>query len=204
MGITTAIFVAGYLSSDADQWLFQTFAQANFLVAHGDWYRIFSAALLHGGLMHIGFNMYALYLFGPRLEQQVGGPAFAALYVASAGVGGMTAYVFDPTGQVPIIGASGAIFGLFGAWMFVAWKMRKTPGGRTMFNQLGILLAINMALPLFIRNIAWTAHLGGFAAGILIAWLWSAFAVGKPNARAIRTVIAVGVTLAAIAIAIAL
>ncbi len=73
-----------------------------------------------------------------------------------------------------------------------------------MFNQLGILLAINMALPLFIRNIAWTAHLGGFAAGILIAWLWSVFAVGKPNARAIRTVIAVGVTLAAIAIAIAL
>ena len=63
---------------------------ANFLVATGDWYRIFTAALLHGGLMHIGFNMYALYLFGPRLEQQVGSPAFAALYVASAATGGLT------------------------------------------------------------------------------------------------------------------
>ena len=182
IAVTVVIFVAGYFSPQADRWLFNTFAQANFLVASGEWYRIVTAALLHAGLLHIGFNMYALYLFGPRLEQQVGGPAFAALYVASAAAGGTAAYAFGPLQQVAI-GASGAIFGLFGAWMFVAWKMRHTPGGRTMFNQLGILLAINMALPLFVGGIAWTAHLGGFAAGVLIAWLWSAFAVGKPNAR---------------------
>jgi len=201
IAVTVAIFVAGSLSPQADEWLFRTFAQANFLVEQGDWYRIFSAALLHAGLLHIGFNMYALYLFGPRLEQQVGGPAFAALYVAAAGAGGMTAYAFGPSHQVAI-GASGAIFGLFGAWMFVAWKMRNTPGGRSMFNQLGVLLAINMALPLFVSNIAWRAHLGGFAGGLLIAWLWSSFAVGKPNARAVRTVIAVGVAIAALAITI--
>jgi membrane associated rhomboid family serine protease len=203
IGVTALIFVAGYFSPQTDQWLFGTFAQANFLVASGEWYRIFSAALLHAGLLHIGFNMYALYLFGPRLEQQVGGPAFAALYVASAGAGGLAAYAFGPAQQIAI-GASGAIFGLFGAWMFVAWKMRNTPGGRTMFNQLGILLAINMALPLFVGGIAWTAHLGGFAAGVLIAWLWSRFAVGKPNARAIRTMIAVAVAVATVAITIAL
>ena len=202
IGVTTAIFIVGMLSPDIQHWLMQYLSQANFLVARGDWYRIFTAALLHGGLMHIGFNMYALYLFGPRLEQQVGGPAFAALYVAAAGAGGMAAYVFGPVEQVAI-GASGAIFGLFGAWMFVAWKMRKTPGGRSMFNQLGVLLAINMALPLFVGGIAWRAHVGGFAAGILIAWLWSLLAVGKPNARAIRTVIAVGVTIAAVAITVA-
>ncbi len=200
IGITTAIFVMGMLSTDADRWLFQAFAQANFLVASGEWWRIFTAALLHGGLLHIGFNMYALYLFGPRLEQQVGGSAFAALYVASAGVGGMVAYAFGPTEQVTI-GASGAIFGLFGAWMFVAWKMRKTPGGRSMFNQLGVLLLINLSLPLFVPNIAWRAHLGGFAAGILIAWLWSVLAVGKPNARTIRTVLAMAVAFAAAVIA---
>lgn len=203
IGVTTAVFVAGLLSSDIQHWLMQNLSQANFLVAQGDWYRTFTAALLHGGFLHIGFNMYALYLFGPRLEQQVGGKAFAALYLASAGVGGMVAYAFGPTAQVTI-GASGAIFGLFGAWMFVAWKMRNTPGGRSMFNQLGILLLLNMALPLFVPNIAWRAHFGGFAAGILIAWLWSTFAVGKPNARAIRTVIAAAVTLAAVAITIAI
>ena len=203
MAVTAAIFAAGYLSPDIDRWLFQTFAQANFLVATGDWYRIFSAALLHGSLMHIGFNMYALYLFGPRLEQQVGGPAFFGLYLATAGAGGLAAYAFGPLEQVAI-GASGAIFGLFGAWMFVAWKMRKTPGGRSMFNQLGVLLAINMALPLFVGGIAWTAHIGGFAAGILIAWLWSVLAVGKPNARTIRTVITLAVTVAVVLATIAL
>jgi membrane associated rhomboid family serine protease len=203
MAITAAIFVAGYLSPDIDRWLFTTFAQANFLVATGDWYRVFTGALLHGGLMHIGFNMYALYLFGPRLEQQVGGPAFLGLYVAAAGAGGLAAYAFGPLEQVAI-GASGAIFGLFGAWMFVAWKMRRTPGGRSMFNQLGVLLLINMALPLFVPNIAWTAHVGGFAAGAGIAWLWSVLAVGKPNARTIRTVITAAVTLLIIIATIAI
>jgi len=197
MGITTAIFVAGFLSPQANDWLIQHLAMANFLVADGEWYRIITAALLHGGLMHLAFNMYALYLFGPRLEQQVGSPAFLALYVASAAGGGMASYLFGPPLQVSI-GASGAIFGLFGAWMFVAWKMRGTPGGSAMFNQLGVLLLINLALPFLVGGIDWRAHLGGFGAGVLIAWLWSLFAVGKPNARTIRTVIASAVGLVAI------
>jgi len=196
IAITAGIFVIGLMSPEAERWLFQTFAQANFLVAAGEWWRIFTAALLHGGMMHVLFNMYALYLFGPRLEQQVGSPAFAALYVATAGTGGMVSYLFGDTGQVSI-GASGAIFGLLGAWMFVAWKMRGTPGGRSMFNQLGVLLAINLALPLFVGGIDWRAHLGGLAGGILIAWLWSLLAVGKPNARMIRTAVAASVAVAA-------
>lgn len=201
MGLTLAIFAAGLLSPEVNDWLIQHLAMANFLVADGEWYRIFTAALLHGGLMHVAFNMYALYLFGPRLEQQVGSPAFLALYVAAAGAGGMVSYLFGPPSQVSI-GASGAIFGLFGAWMFVAWKMRNTPGGRAMFNQLGVLLAINLALPLLVGGIDWRAHVGGLLSGILIAWLWSLFAVGKPNARTIRTVIASAVALMAIVITI--
>ena len=198
IGITLAIFVAGFLSTDLDRWLVNNLAQANFLVAGGEWYRVFTAALLHGGIMHVFFNMYALYLFGPRLEQQVGSTAFASLYVAAAGAGGAISYILGPFTQVSI-GASGAIFGLFGAWLFVAWKMRSTPGGRAMFNQLFILLAINLALPLLVPNIDWRAHLGGLAGGILIAFLWSRFAVGQPNARAIRTVIALGVIASSIA-----
>lgn len=196
MAITSATFVAGLVSPEANRWFFETFAQANFLVAAGDWYRIFTAALLHGGMMHILFNMYALYLFGPRLEQRVGGPAFAALYVATAGTGGLLSYYFGPLHQVSI-GASGAIFGLLGAWVFVAWKMRNTPGGRAMFNQLGVLIAINLALPLLVDGIDWRAHVGGLLGGILIAWLWSIQAVGKPNARTIRTIIASSVAVAA-------
>ncbi len=200
IAVTAAIYVIGLLSHEADVWFFQHFAQFNVLVALGEWWRIFTAALLHGGTMHILFNMYALYLFGPRLEQQVGGPAFAALYVATAGTGGMVSYIFGDIGQASI-GASGAIFGLLGAWMFVAWKMRGTPGGRSMFNQLGILLAINLALPLFVNGIDWRAHVGGLLGGVLIAWLWSVLAVGKPNARTIRTIIATAVAIAAAIVA---
>ena len=208
--VTVALFVAGLLSPQIDAWLVEHFA----LVNEPGWppqspiiepaaSKIFTAALLHGGIMHILFNMYALYLFGPRLEQQVGGPAFGAMYLAAAGAGGMVSYLLGPPGQISI-GASGAIFGLFGAWLFVAWKMRSSPGGRAMFNQLGVLLAINLALPLFVPNIDWRAHLGGLLGGLLIAWLWSVFAVGRPNARAIRTAIALAVALTALALTFAL
>jgi len=196
IAITTAIFVIGYLSGDAERWLFETFA----LIRPGDTglepevYRIFTVALLHGGLMHILFNMYALWIFGPRLEMQVGSPAFASLYLASAGAGGLMSIAFGTVGFS--VGASGAIFGLFGAWMFVAWKMRGSPGGRAMFNQLGILMAINIAIPFISPNVDWLGHLGGFIAGVGIAALWSVFAVGKPNARSIRTIIGVAVMVA--------
>ncbi|MEN8114716.1 MAG: rhomboid family intramembrane serine protease, partial [Actinomycetota bacterium] len=138
IAVTVAIYVLGMLSQEFHTWSFQMFAQANLLVAVGDWWRIFTAALLHANLMHIGFNMYALWLFGPRMEQQVGAPSFAALYIAAAGTGGLFSYLLGPMTQVSI-GASGAVFGLFGAWIFVAWKMRHTPGGRSMFTQLFVL-----------------------------------------------------------------
>ncbi len=188
MGVTIAIFLVGLVSINADAWLFDTLAQDNAAVAAGEWWRIFTAALLHANFLHIGFNMYALYLFGPRLEQQVGSPAFAALYVASAATGGLVSYLLGDPNQISI-GASGAIFGLFGAWLVASWKMRHTPGGRALFNQLFVLLAINVAIG-FLPGIDWRAHMGGLAAGAVIAWLWSVFAVGKPNAVAIRTAIA--------------
>lgn len=191
IAVTAAIYVLGLVSHEFDVWSFQNLAQANFLVAVGDWWRIFTAALLHAGLMHIGFNMYAVWLFGPRMEQQIGSVPFATLYLAAAGTGGLVSYLLGPLDQISI-GASGAVFGLFGAWVFVAWKMRHTPGGRSMFTQLAVLLVINLVISLQ-PGIDGLAHLGGFVAGIGIAALWSVFAVGKPNAVGIRTAIATAV-----------
>jgi membrane associated rhomboid family serine protease len=79
---------------------------------------------------------------------------------------------------------------LFGAWIYVAYRIRHTPAGRSMFNQLGVLLLINMALPLIIRNIDWRAHVGGLLAGMAVAALWGRFAVGRPDAVRIRSIIA--------------
>jgi len=188
MALTTVVYLLGMLSTSLDVTLTNWLAQANWLILAGDWWRIFTAALLHGSFIHIGFNMYALYLFGPRMEQQIGSAPFAGMYLAAAGAGGLASYLLGPLEQVSI-GASGAIFGLFGAWIFVAWKMRHTQGGRSMFSQLMVLLVINVVISLA-PGIDGLAHLGGFVAGLAIAGLWSVLAAGKPNAVTIRTAIA--------------
>jgi len=190
LAVTT--FAVGLLSPPLDAQLIDDFASANWLIEGGEWWRVLTATFLHAGIAHIFFNMYALYMFGPRLETQVGSTPFALLYAASAVGGGAASYLFGPIQQVAV-GASGAIFGLFGAWMYVAYRTRHTPAGRAMFNQLGVLLLINMALPVLIRNIDWRAHVGGLVAGVAVAALWGRFAAGRPQAVRIRSVIACAV-----------
>jgi membrane associated rhomboid family serine protease len=189
MAISIGLFVLGLVSSDIDRELTINLAQFNFAVAAGEWYRIFSAALLHASITHILFNMYALWLFGPRLEQQVGSVPFAIAYAAFAAAGGAFFFIFGED-LAAAVGASGAIFGLFGVWTAATWRMRHTAAGQAMFRQLIFLLAINAALPLFIPSIAWEAHLGGFLAGLAVGWAWGQFAAGKPDATRIRTGIA--------------
>ncbi len=203
IAVAGALFLAGSLSPDLRQELLERFAAANWLIAEGDWWRVLTSAFLHGSFTHILFNMYALFVLGPRLEIQVGSLPFGLMYAAAAAGGGAAAYLFGPTVQVAV-GASGAIFGLFGAWLFVAYVQRETPAGRAQLNQLLVLLAINLALPLIIPNIDWRAHVGGLVVGLVIAALWRQFAVGRPNAVAIRSVIAGGVLVACLALVIVL
>jgi len=190
IAVSAALFLFGFLSEDIDRDLIINLSQFNILIEQGEWYRIFSAALLHASVMHILFNMYALYLFGPRLEQQVGSVPFAISYAAFAAAGGAAYFFMGGLQSAPAVGASGAIFGLFGVWLAATWKMRHTPAGSAMFRQLLFLLALNAALPFFVRGIAWEAHAGGFAAGLLVGFAWSQWAAGKPNAVQIRTAIA--------------
>lgn len=142
-------------------------------VAAGQWWRMVSAVLLHGSVFHILFNMWALYVFGPQIERESGALSFLAIYLSSAAGGSLFVFwISDPF--TFSIGASGAIFGLFGVWLAGAYRLRHTYFGRRVLSQLGILLAINFALPLFIPNIAWEAHLGGIVSGAAIGLLWSA------------------------------
>ncbi len=201
IAVAVTVFVAGFVSPAIEQELLVRFASANWLIEAGEWWRVFTAAFLHGGVLHILFNMYVLYLFGPRMEMQVGSVPFALLYAASAAGGGAASYLLGPTNQVAV-GASGAIFGLFGAWIYVAYRLRETPGGRSMFNQLGVLLLINLALPFLIPNIDWRAHVGGLIAGTLVAALWSQFARGHPDAVRRRSLIAGAVLVALTALII--
>lgn len=133
-------------------------------VANGEWYRLISGGFLHAGLLHIGFNMFALFILGGLLEPAIGTPRFLALYFASLFAGAFGALALTDPGQVTV-GASGAIFGLFGAAFLIA----RGRGLDAIASQLGFLLLINLALTFGVRGISVGGHLGGLAGGLLCA-----------------------------------
>ena len=189
--VTVAIHLVGFASLESRDWLFGNLQHDNVALANGELWRMLTHALLHSqsSLFHILFNMYALYLFGPTLERRVGSGAFAGLYVAAAAAGSAAAFFLGPA-TMRAVGASGAVFGLFGAWLYVSWRLRHSVQGRSQFNNLAVLLAINLALPLFIPNVAWQAHVGGLAAGLVMAWAWGVWAVGSESPEARRMIVA--------------
>ena len=133
-------------------------------VADGEWYRMLTSAFLHEQLFHIGFNMLALWVLGPNLEAALGRGRFLALYLISALAGSTLSYLLAAQNQFSL-GASGAIFGLFGALAVLLRRMRYD-----MRPVLG-LLAVNLVITFLPGlNIAWQAHLGGLVAGAVVAY----------------------------------
>jgi len=200
--VTTAFYVIGFLNPEIEHRLLESLALFTPAVADGDLWRIVSHALLHGSPLHILFNMYALYLFGPSLERRVGSLPFFAFYVAAAAAGGAAFVVLREDGLA--VGASGAIFGLLGAWIYASWRVRHTPAGRAQFNQLAVLLAINMALPLLIPRVAWEGHLGGLVAGVAITWAWQALEKRPGSPVRDRTLVATAVLVISLLVALAI
>ena len=131
-------------------------------VASGEVWRLLTAAFLHGGVLHLLLNMYAVYLFGPQLESAFGRARFLVLYVVSALGGSAASYTFSSP-LTPSLGASGAVFGLLGASLVVSRKLGRDA------SFLYVLLAVNLAFGFVAANIDWKAHLGGLAAGALTA-----------------------------------
>ncbi len=131
-------------------------------VAVGEYYRLLTAAFLHAGIFHLAMNMFALATLGPTLESALGRTRFLALYMLSALGGSTLSFLLSSPGQLGV-GASGAIFGLFGAYYVVVRKL----GGET--RQIVTLLVINLVITFAIPIIDWRAHLGGLVTGALIA-----------------------------------
>ncbi|HJU51412.1 MAG TPA: rhomboid family intramembrane serine protease [Acidimicrobiia bacterium] len=172
LAVTIAGFVITQFAGElGDRVLFEL-AQFNQLVALGEWWRLFTPILLHASIAHILFNMYALFQLGPAVEARYGRAPFLALYLGAAGVGGAFAFHFGGPEDV-LVGASGAVFGLFGLWLHAAYKMRDTAFGRNLLSSLWISLLLNIALPFLIPGISWQGHLGGLLAGILTGEIWS-------------------------------
>lgn len=151
------------------QWVTQgavTSALAYFppLTAIEPW-RMLTVALVHSdnSIFHIVFNMYSLWVLGPLLESLIGRARFAAVYVLSA-LGGSVAVLWLAPLTV-VVGASGAIFGLLGAFFVIQRRL----GGRSV--QLVVIIAINLALGFLIPGVSWQSHVGGLIVGAVLAWV---------------------------------
>lgn len=128
----------------------------------GEWWRLLTAAFLHGGFLHIAFNMYVLWIIGPQLESLFGHARYLVLYLLAALGGSVASYTFGPVNSVSV-GASGAIFGLMAALIVAGRSMRAD------VTQIVILLAINVVIGFLAPGIDWRAHLGGAVVGAVVA-----------------------------------
>ncbi len=136
----------------------------------GEYWRLLTVALVHGSIIHLLFNMYALWIIGPIVEALYGPWRFLGLYLICVAAGSAASFA---TSDVPAVGASGGVFGLFGV-LLVADRVHKpalTRNARNLTMQIGMLIAINLAIGFAIPGIDNAAHIGGLVAGAALGFL---------------------------------
>lgn len=146
------------------------------------WTMFVTYAFLHGGFWHLAGNMLTLLFLGEVVLSRLGQTGFLLLYVISA-LGGAAMFALLTTSPQPMVGASGALFGLAGAWLYWDWSDRREQGEstRAVWHRIGALILLNLVLWAFSPGgLAWETHLGGFVAGWAGAWLWQFLGTTKP------------------------
>ena len=157
-GIGNKVYVEGALLGSSE-----IPALAGQGVAHGQYYRIITGGFLHENLLHIGFNMYILYIVGQMLEPAIGSFRFAVIYSVSLLTGSLGALLVTPHSLT--VGASGAVFGVLGA-AAVEMRARKVP---VLQSWIGGLILINLIFSFTFSNISWGGHVGGLIGGTVTA-----------------------------------
>lgn len=213
----TIIVSVSALISDQGTALIEALALDRAAVVAGEYARLWTVTLVHGSFLHLFFNMYALYLLGPIVERWYGSIRFLLIYLACAAAGSTASIVFS--GEGISVGASGAIFGLFGL-LLAAGRIHHPVDrqSRMIVSQLGFLILINIAFGFAVPGIDNAAHLGGLAAGLWIgavlpptgiltmATLWQPPDVARTAHRATapRTILALALGVVAIAVVVGL
>jgi membrane associated rhomboid family serine protease len=177
IGLTVVVSVAA-MSLGGDR-ILTTLELDKRAVAAGEYYRLWSVTLVHDptSLLHLAFNMYALFIAGPLVEQLYGSRLFLGFYLLCAAAGSVASFVFGSA--VPSVGASGAIFGLFGVLMSASRTHHPVLDrrGRSLVGQIGTLIIINLAFGFLAGGlIDNSAHIGGLLAGL---WLGFLFVPGR-------------------------
>jgi rhomboid protease GluP len=164
-------------------------AKVNELIAAGQTWRLFTAMFIHIGVLHLLFNLYALFALGPLVEGYYGHLRFLSIYLIAGLFGSLASYAFSP---VPSAGASGAIFGLAGAIIVYFARYRENFGarGRAILQNMLLIIAINLVFGFTARGIDNWGHIGGLVGGALVAYgllpRYKAPAVLQPGTQVIQ------------------
>lgn len=165
--INVLVFFATYLFGKGSQdslTLLRFGANYAPLVKNGEYYRLITSAFLHAGIFHLLFNCYALYIVGMQIESFLGKTKFLIVYLFSALTGSLMSVIFNDS---ICVGASGAIFGLFGALLYFGYHYRIYLG-TVIKSQIIPLILFNLALGFVLNGIANSAHIKGLVGGLLI------------------------------------
>lgn len=164
IGVNVAVYLVGMVSgasmSGVSGDINIDFGLYRGAVANGEWWRLITSGFLHAGVLHLAFNMFALYSLGGFLERVVGPVRFALIYVASL-LGGSLGIVLLAGPRSLTVGASGAIFGVFGAFAVLQLSRGMSPWA----NGIGSTILLNLFITFAVPGISIGGHLGGLAAG---------------------------------------
>ncbi len=173
--------------------LFSDWALQGLAVSDGDWWRLATTMFLHGSILHIAFNMFALYWLGTIVEQALGTPRFLLVYFVS-GLAGSTGALWLSSPGAVTVGASGAIFGLIGALLILEYLATGSLMGQAM-----VLIVVNLAFTFAVPGISIGGHIGGLAGGIAATYALMRFRM--PPSRALGFALAAGVGVASVLLA---
>ena len=189
--LITAINAGSLINPDPGASIYSNFALRPAFVANGDWWRLASSMFLHYNVIHIAFNMWALYVIGQPLETMLGRLRFLVVYVLAGFGGGVLSFALGPVGE-SASGASGAIFGLFGAFFVILRRRNLETGGI-----LGVIV-VNLILSFTFANIDWRGHVGGLIVGAAVGAVMS-YAPATPTRDRVQAAgcLAVAVVVAA-------
>ena len=184
IGLTVIVSLAAETPDGFD--ILQALALDGAAVAQGEWWRLLTVTLVHGGLLHLALNMYALYLVGPIVERIYGWKLFGLMYVLCALAGSAASLVFGSPG-VPSVGASGAIFGIFGV-VLAATRIHDPVldrQSRMLVSRVGTVIVLNLILNVGFNSVGGNIDIGAHIGG-LIAGLWLGFILVPGNVRSVR------------------
>jgi membrane associated rhomboid family serine protease len=154
-------------------------------IVGGEYWRLISSIFLHAGLIHLVLNAYVLWIFGVEIERQIGRVVMLGVFLVTGIFAGATSYAFAP-GFTIAVGASGAIFGLVGAFVAYNYRRREHVMAQARLRGALTMLVINLIIGFSIPGIDWRAHVGGLVAGLV-----AGFAVDPSRPEPLRRVFAV-------------